>query len=304
MVELRDKLISPAGISRFSSFVREFSMELERRRKEFRDVASSLKFRRVKCRGKKWALSVLKGVKVVGVDGSQVSPLREFGIPAGAVQVASYEVHHGYGKWGVRYISRITRLEESVDAVRYETEMRALMESCTEKRGDFIFYDGSLTPSFAREMREELRGRFFKAVKTAIKASEESSIPVIGYTDRSYAKDIARANGLDFYDSFILSDMELMHYTEPVEVGDVCFSYARFTPSLPSRVEIPVWAKSRMDRIMEIVCAECLLGSTSAYPFVLERAHHYARISEKEREYLARNAGIMSVSFKWVSKKP
>ncbi len=299
-VELRSKLTSPAGIEKFAGFVREFSKSLEEKRREFENVLSTMNIKKVRAGGRRWALSTLRGVRVAGVDGSQVSPLREFGIPAGAVQVAAYTVHHGEGKWDVSYLSRITRLEESIDAVRYEMEMRVLAESC--ENSDYSFYDGSLTPSFAREMREELRERFFKAVKRAILRSEENRVPVIGYTDRTYARDIARANGLDVYDSFLLSGMEVMSYTEPVEVGDICFCYARFTPSLPSRIEVPAWAKGRMDEIVRVVCAECMLGSTRAYPFVLERAHAYAKISEKEREFLARSAGIMGISFKWISK--
>ncbi len=301
MQELRGKLVSSSGIEAFSKFVKEFSRELEERKKEFRDIVSTLNFRKVKVgrEKKKWALSVLEGVKVTGVDGSQVSPLREFGIPAGAVQVAAYTVFHGSGEWDVKYISRITKLEENIDVVRYEMEMKLLSEVC---ESGYVFYDGSLTPSFARDMREELKERYFKAVKLAVRVSEEKRAPVVGYTDRTYAKDVARANGLDVYDAFLLSDMEVMSYTEPVELGDICFCYARFTPSLPSRVEVPAWAKSRMGKIMRVVCAECMLGSTYAYPFVLERAHAYAKISEREREYLARKVGIMSLSFKWVSK--
>ncbi len=291
-----DRLTSPKGLNEFRKYISEFSEEIEKVRKKCEDVLSTIKVKRVKAGRRKWAIKVLDGVTAVGVDGSQVKPLREFGIPAGAVQVAAYVVKHGTGEWNVSYSSGIVKLEDNVDATRYEMEMLCLTEQMDGK--SCLFYDGSLSPSFAREMSKSLKARYERSARKAVERSEETKTPLFGYTDRSYAKDIAK----DIYDSFLLSGMEIMSYTEPLEGDGVWYSYVRFSPSLPSRVEMPEWVARRFNRFAEVVCAECLLGSTYAYPFVLERAHRYAVIGEKERRMIAEILGGISLSFKWVSK--
>jgi len=54
---------------------------------------------------------------------------------------------------------------------------------------------------------------------------------------------------------------------------------------------------------MRLVAAECMLGSTKNYPYVLERAHRYAVIREAEREVIGRMFSRGNVSLKWISKR-
>ena len=55
---------------------------------------------------KHWHLNILNGKRIVGVDGSQLRHLREFGIPFGAVQVAKFSVVHGEGDYDIRFKSK------------------------------------------------------------------------------------------------------------------------------------------------------------------------------------------------------
>ncbi len=297
---LESKLVSSEGIELFKNFVEEVYKKVEEQKKVFEDVLSAIKVKKFKA-NRRWALKVLRGVKVVGVDGSQITPLREFGIPAGAVQVASYVVEHGLGRWEVRYVSKLVKLEENIDAVRYSMEMQSILKNMDSK--SYVFYDGSFSPSFAKELKPEIGRRYVESARKALKKSEETKTPLFGYTDRSYAKDIAKKCGIDVYDSFLLSGMEYMSYTEPLRSGELCYCYAKFSPSLPSRIEFPCWMEKNFDSMLKVVCAECLLGSTLAYPFVLERAHKYAVISERERRAIVESIGHSNLSFKWIAKR-
>ncbi|RUM34800.1 MAG: hypothetical protein DSY33_01180 [Archaeoglobus sp.] len=302
MLEFGDKVVSQEGILKFKMFVKDFKRELEEKKRICNDILSSINIKKIKTgkNKKKWAIKVLDGITAIGVDGSQIQPLREFGIPAGAVQVASFRVEHGKGLWNVRYTSKIVRLEENIDATRYALEMSSLCSNMDGK--SYLFYDGGLSPTFAREMSREVGEKYERAAVNAVKRSEMTKTPFIGYIDRSYAKDVARAYGIELYDSFILAEMEVMSYTEPFQSGNICYSYVRFSPSLPSRVEFPAWMKKEFDRFVEVVCAECMLGSTYSYPYVLERAHSYAVITENEKKAILEAVGGISLSFKWISK--
>ena len=300
--EFESRLSSPDGVAKFRNFVKEFESELMEKKNVCSDILSTIKLKKLNvCDGRRrWAIRVLKGISAVGVDGSQIQPLREFGIPAGAVQVAAFKVEHGSGNWDVSYTSRIVRLEENVDATRYALEMDVLRRNADGR--SYLFYDGSFTPTFVREMAREIRSRYEKAAMDTVKKCSETETPLFGYTDRSYSRDIAKAHGVNIYDSFILSEMDVMSYTEPFCSGEICYCYVRFSPSLPSRVEFPEWMRRKFDQFIRVLCAECMLGSTFSYPYVLERAHSYAAVSERERRLIVEAVGGISLSFKWVSK--
>ncbi|RLI88186.1 MAG: hypothetical protein DRO98_03455 [Archaeoglobales archaeon] len=295
-----------AQLNRFRQFVNDYCSKLEDVRKEAIPKLSGVEFFELGKKGK-WYLNVLKGKRVVGVDGSQIMPLREVGIPVGAVQVAKIFVVHGEGVSDVKHYSAFVPIEGNVDLKRFQMEAEVLMEEMDGK--SWLFFDGSFIPTFSAELSDELRKEYFKAMSSLIKASEETETPLIGYVDRSYAKDLARTLGFDVYDTFLLSEMKPMTYTEPLlsprkEVGEICYAYMRITPSPPVRIEYPLWMKEKgmHHEAMEIVAAECMLGSTRGYPYILERAHAHAVISNEERATFMKVIGSRGVSFKWMSK--
>lgn len=240
---------------------------------------------------------ILKDVKVSGIDGSQISPLKDFGIPFGGVQAARIWVHHGRGLRDLRYKSNIV-YESNIDLERFKLEIELTKESL--EISDFVFYDGSLSVLYTMEMSERLSRAYRKEIDEVVKMSEELGIPIIGYVDRSYTKDL----GLKIYDSFVLSDyLKLYEYTEPIETKTPLLAfYFKSNPSLPVRVEIPKWCENMVDSIAEVVYAECMLGSTSGYPYILERAHKYAKIDEKEKFAFVKAIKSFRISFKYISK--
>ncbi len=240
---------------------------------------------------------ILKDVKVSGIDGSQISPLKDFGIPFGGVQAARIWVYHGRGLRDLRYKSNIV-YESNIDLERFRLEIELAKESL--EISDFVFYDGSLSVLYTMEMSERLSRAYRKEIDEVVKMSEELSIPIIGYVDRSYTKDL----GLKIYDSFVLSDyLKLYEYTEPIETKTPLLAfYFKSNPSLPVRVEIPKWCGNMVDSIAEVVYAECMLGSTAGYPYILERAHKYAKIDEKEKLAFVKAVKSFRISFKYISK--
>ncbi len=285
------------NIGRFKEFLRSYNEEIERKKKSVENrILNSLKIERIEINNR-WHLRVLNGKRVVGVDGSQIAPLRELGIPIGVIQVAKIWVIHGKGEYGKSYRTTFIKLEENLDLRRFQLELEMLMEEMDGR--SWLFFDGSLMP-YAVE--QSIREEFTKIVSRVIKASEDTQTPIIGYIDKSFSKDIARRFGLDIYDSFLLSDvMDVFSYTQPF--GDkIRYAYLMVNPSMPVRIEYPEWMSDMHDDIVKIVFAECLLGKTRGYPYILERAHHYSCIDAKARASFMKAVKSHGVSFKWMSK--
>ena len=252
-------------------------------------------------------LRVLKGVRVVGVDGSEFSPLRELGIPIGAVQTARIEVRHGTGEYMAEVFSDFVSIEENLNLNRFLMEVELLMQSMDGE--GYLFYDGSLLLSFVSELNDRIGKEYVRAMRELIKESERTSTPLIGYIDRSYAKDLVKSAGISGFDAALLRDiMPVMSYTLPVRCqgnlgyeDSISFSYLRIA-GMPSRIEFPAWMESEIEKIAEVVVAEARIGSTGSYPYILERAHRYAAITAREKNALMKVIKSSGVSFKWVSK--
>ena len=292
MWEYRGSIMENVG--NFKEFLRRYNEDIERKRRAVENrIRRELKVDWLDVEGK-WYLEVLKGKRVVGVDGSQISPLRELGIPIGVVQVAKIWVIHGTGKYGKSYITSFVRLEENIDVRRFQLEMGMLME---EMDGEsWLFFDGSL---IVHPSDDEM----IRTVSKALSMSEETETPLIGYVDKSFSKDVARMFGLDVYDSLLLSGMmDVFSYTQPLEKEDICYSYVMVNPTMPVRIEYPAWMKDMHEEIVKTVVAECLLGKTRGYPYILERAHHYSCIDAKARASFMKAVKSQGVSFKWMSK--
>jgi len=294
-----------AQLNRFRQFVDNYRTKLEDVRNEAIPKISGIKFFKLESK-EKWYLEALNGIRAVGVDGSQIMPLREIGIPVGAVQVAKVVVVHGEGSSDLKHYSAFVPMEDNVDLRRFQMEAETLMEEMDGK--SWLFFDGSFIPTFSAELSDNLRRKYLSAMSSLLKKSEETGTPLIGYVDRSYAKDFVGITRSDIYDAFLLSEMKIMTYTESFlsprkDVGNICFFYMRLTPSLPVRVEYPPWMRGEHSMVARIIAAECMLGSTRGYPYILERAHTHAVISNEERDTFMKVVGSRGVSFKWVSKR-
>ncbi len=263
---------------------------------EFEDLDDLLKLKKVEISGR-WHLNVLNGKRVVGVDGSQISPLRELGIPIGAVQVAKIWVVHGRGEFGKDYRTTFVRVEDNIDLKRFQMELEMLMEEMDGK--SWLFFDGSLIP---HSPDQTVRERMERIVSKVLEKSEETRTPIIGYIDKSFSKDIAKMLGVDIYDAFILSKvMDMFTYTRPMGNG-IVYSYVRVNPMTPVRIEYPEWMRDMHEEVVRVVIAECLLGRTKGYPYILERAHRYSHIDSKTRASFMKAVKSFGISFKWISK--
>ncbi len=248
-------------------------------------------------------LEVLRNKKVVGVDGSQILPLKELGIPLGLIQVAKISILHGAGKYDLRYYSAFASIEENIDLKRFKLEIETLTEEC--KNGGWLFYDGPLYPAFIVELNKKLKEEYLTTVNKLLSESKKHCAPVIGYIDKSFSRDLSRKFGFEkIYDIHLLFDMKMFSYTEPFETErkDIMFCYAKLNPGHPVRIEFPAWIAEDYDELIKIVMAECMLSVTKGYPYILERAHKYALIKSRERLALIEALNFGEPSFKWISK--
>jgi len=248
----------------------------------------------------KWFLKILDGKRVVGVDGSQINPLKDVGIPIGGVQVAKLCVEHGRGKYDLKNYSTFANLGENVGLKRFELEVEALIEEMDGK--SWLFLDGALSTTFTAEMSDKLVKEYVSSINSLIKASRDTKTPLISYIDRSYSKDIAKKLGSRSHDSFLLNSiLKLWSYTPSFRSENYCFSYFKTNPGTPVRIEYPMWMEDMHHEVAKVVFAECQLGSTHGYPYILERAHSCCQISNEEKRDFMR-ASSLDTSFKWMCK--
>lgn len=156
-----------------------------------------------------WAKSVLLGAPTFAVDGSQISPSKDFSVPVGAVQVGWYENPHvtneTYVKDLVFEVLTPDELGEEADSSsgfpdwrinwrRFELECQTLIDFMTDRAGELpapiCFFDGSLIASFAQRMRPEQRDSYMRKIVEMLDASHRNRVPLVGYIDASHAKDL------------------------------------------------------------------------------------------------------------------
>ncbi|HEX9069206.1 MAG TPA: DNA double-strand break repair nuclease NurA [Ktedonobacterales bacterium] len=291
-----------------------------------------------------WA-ECLRGVTTLAVDGSQLLPWRDASLPVALVQAGLYENPH---QPPAAYIKDVTTVvltpaelsgmgesdmmdtrtgevaaysERVVHLRRFELEMATLVARIERHAGNpdaLAFFDGSLIVSFARKLPPAYRDRYLSAARRLLDASARARVPVVGYIDTTYARDIVTmlrtlppmpghaplpsAEGL--YDALLwggqlgwgdrtaaflaVRDEPGMSGTsqpkedrEPGEVAFVYFQAALDRP--PARLEIPRWVvdSGQLDRIVDLVRAECVVGN--GYPYPIEAADAVAVISAHDR---------------------
>jgi hypothetical protein len=170
-------------------------------------------------------------------------------------------------------------------------------------------YDGSLIVSFALKMPPPYRDRYVSAVRELLAASYEYQVPLIGYIDTTYARDMvtmlgslqpdppAETAGIhdallwhgsmgwgDRTPAFISArdDLNRMGYQE--QQADVAFVY--FQAALdrpPARLEFPRWVLEAglLDRVLDVMRGEVIVGN--GYPYSIEAADAVAVISTSDR---------------------
>ena len=275
-----------------------------------------------------WAARVLAGVPTLAVDGSQITPSRELSLPLGAVQIGWFENPHDAAGHYVKDVSfeilpPAELGDEGDDAGagfphlqvnwrRFQGECSRLVEYMRSQRGrsprPVCFLDGSLIVSFAGQMAPKHQELYVGAIRELVETSATCRVPLVGYTDTSYAADLVamldtlagRRNGPAVSDAALLHP--LMHWGDrslawicarsdqlpPNAAGyydQVVFLYLKTTTSNPpARLDVPRWLleEGELEWVLDIVRAECVIGN--GYPYAIETADAVAVITAQDRQ--------------------
>jgi hypothetical protein len=157
-----------------------------------------------------WAMEILRDVPTVAVDGSQITPSKDFSVPVGAVQIGWFLNPHARDQ---HYVKDITfevlspdeLADEDEDVVgfpdwrvnlqRFIGECARLIQFMHDYRNASVkpvcFFDGSLVVSFVQHMLPDRQRQYIEAVMALLDTSESTRVPLVGYVDTSYANDLA-----------------------------------------------------------------------------------------------------------------
>lgn len=291
-----------------------------------------------------WAIRALVDRVTFAADGSQLLPGREISMPVAAVQVAWFENPHTreglYRKQAnFSIVSPAEFLEGAENSIgaetvvgfrRFKLEIEAVSRFLESQRGwrkrgartPVAFFDGSLLISFGLP-QTKLDEAYGGVVKELVRLSRETEVPVVGFIDQSYARDLVKLlevlEGQGARRSRSLYDAQLLHAemeNEPPLLPEwgarTCFCYClreglsnyfvdeRGQPLIgftylqttgdgpPARLDIPAWIyeDGLLDDVLDAVRGECISGL--GYPYAIETADAAAVITARDREQFLR----------------
>lgn len=291
-----------------------------------------------------WAISALQDRVTFAADGSQLLPGREISLPVAAVQIAWFENPHTrdglYRKQAdFSIVSPAEFLEGADDHIgadtvvgfrRFKLEIEAIsrfLESRKDWRGrgertPVAFFDGSLLISFGLP-QTKIQDAYVGAIQELVQLSRETEVPVVGFIDQSYARDLIKLldtlggnsvrRSRSLYDAQLLSALTkdeqplLQHWGARTcfcyclreglsnyfvdERGHplIGFTYLQTTgEGTPARLDIPAWVyeDGLLDDVLDAVRGECVSGL--GYPYAIETADAAAVITTRDREQFMR----------------
>ena len=284
---------------------------------------------------RQWAHEALLYHTVFAADGSQILPVKDFSIPVAAIQVAWFLNGHtsdgSYEKSAtfevlapeelkIEYNGDRNISEQAVNLERFKLEIKTLcdlMERVSKQKPEKLplaLFDSSLVISFADRLQGEQRDRYVALVLRLLRCSRETGVPLIGYVDTSYSKDLTHLleNCFSLPESNKIHDAQLVNHL--LNWGDrtplfVCargsadkkqegvlesfeeyrrgigFIYLKtHSVASPARLEIPLWIQEQglLDEVIDLIRAEVIVGN--GYPYVLESADAAAVITSRDRD--------------------
>lgn len=284
-----------------------------------------------------WACEVLLNHPTFAADGSQILPVKDFSVPVAAIQVAWFENRHTrdgrYTKDAdfevlapdellIEYNGERVISEQAVNLRRFELEVATLCRLMRQAAEDgeaarklpLALFDSSLVISFADRLQQDFRTAYINLVLELLRCSRETGVPVVGYVDTSYARDLtnllAHCCGLaeteKIYDAQLVGGLLRWGDRTPLFVcargsadkkqqgvlesfheyrRGIGFTYLKtnsFAP--PARLDIPLWVYEQglLDEVIDLVRAEVVVGN--GYPYVIETADAAAVITARDRE--------------------
>lgn len=274
-----------------------------------------------------WARKVLEGVPTVAVDGSQITSSKTISVPVGAVQVGWFvNPHRNEATYTKDITFEVFSPEElsevegdsvfpdwRINMERFRGECRqaaALMEKFSnEDKRPLCFFDGSLIVSFVQHMKPSHQRMYVQAILDLLETSRKYKVPLVGYIDTSYAKDLASMIDLskerkpqnEISDGAILDsqmswgDRSISYICArddkvlPIDgikyYQQLIIVYLKTTPDRPpARLELPRWVleDGLLEYALDIVRAECVVGN--GYPYGLETADAVAVLTHQDRD--------------------
>lgn len=280
---------------------------------------------------RRWAFEILKKRTTFAADGSQLFVEREVSMPVGAIQIGWFENPHDETK-GYKKNAEFTVLtpkdlmspsepfvrETIVGLRRFEAEIKKVSEFLESQKGwqsrnekmPLAFYDNTLLLSISLP-KKDFEENFIEKLVGLVKLSRETQVPLVGYVDRSYARDLLtmldKFEGLNQSSLKTLDDASILHSFSLKNWGDrtpfcyskrhgltafiesekslVGFVYLQTTgDNVPARLDIPSWVyeEGLLTEVLDTVRAECVIGL--GYPYALETADQTALITMRDRE--------------------
>ncbi len=295
---------------------------------------------------RQWA-ECIEGVTTLAVDGSQLMPWRDASIPVALVQVGFFANPHAQGRPYTKDVRMEVLSPEEIaedpqqekndksdqDGYPYSDMMVTLrrhllevetlrnqMEQCANARkaddpahSPVVFFDGSLVVSFALTMPSPYREQYIGAATSLLEASERLRVPLVGYIDTSYARDIiTMLRRLDdtkqrpvlrdtkkIHDALLWSGHLRWGDRTPAMIcarGDILQSYGEYRDCVafcylqttakhpPARLEFPRWMidDGVLEPVMDVVRAEVIAGN--GYPYAIETADAVSVITMQDRD--------------------
>src|SRR5262245_5778759 len=279
---------------------------------------------------REWAYEILLGRTTFAADGSQILPSKDFSVPVAAVQVAWFENSHtpegAYVKdvaFDVLPPAEVVSAnsptgvsEPAVHRRRYAAEIDAIRTYMyrTAERGfdserpPVVFFASLLVISFADAFAPEERQFYVSEITSLLEASESMGVPIVGYVDNSFARDLAVmihvASGLPesskVHDARLITSRMGWGDRTPIfkcarrgildQYGDkwrsqIGFAYLKTgAEDPPARLDIPIWVYERglLDYCIDTVRAEVIVGG--GYPYPIETADAAAVLTMRDRE--------------------
>lgn len=274
-----------------------------------------------------WARDRITGVATFAVDGSQIYPSKDLSIPVALVQIGWYENFHlpdgRYEKdittdvmtpTDLKVSSSSEPVDRRVNMRRFEMEVERLiqyMEDRADCENCLAFFDGSLVATFAEAFDDDTRRFYVNCITHLLQASEQHRVPLIGYIDTSYARDLT----LMLQCLYRLPEVNSIHdpplLSKHMQWGDrtplfscrrpgilkqypaaianrIAFTYLKAHDGYPIRLELPVWIYEAglHDQILDWVRCEIIIGG--GYPYVIETADQTAVLKNDDRHVFYR----------------
>ncbi len=273
-----------------------------------------------------WVQQVLSDITTFAVDGSQISPGKDLSIPLALIQIGWFENPHSKtGKYekDIRLdlmtpadlgANPAQPVERRINIRRFQLEVERLVEyinACQTPERCLVFFDGALVLTFAEAFDQDSQTAYVQAILALLEASERRRVPLVGYVDTSYARDLVtllhQLYGLEategVHDAQLLASLMTWGDRTPLfrcdrggiltqygAYGDgIAFTYLKTTrDGYPVRLEIPLWMgeSGQLTRHLNWVRAEVIVGG--GYPYGIETADQTAVLQGQDKQIFYR----------------